>query len=207
MCKVKVGEYQAADMFEHYGEPMTGWQVFDAWETQENDHKRFAFAEVSSTLEADIINLIGEDKRITPQVISDVLKIDRAVIARKMADMVASGLIEQVVTADGDIERRATAKPPADIKPTTTEIILRYTYEKRPEASGPAVIPTTRPFCKKLMELSQQGRMYSRADIEQITQRVGYSVFDRSGGFWYHNGKADPRCRHYWKTNILMRKK
>ena len=126
------------------------------------------------------LSTIGKDKRITPQVISDVLKIDRAVIARKMADMVAKGLIEQVVTADGDIERKATAKPPADIQPTTTEIILRYTYEKRPEASGPAVIPTTRPFCKKLMALSEQGRMYSRSDIEQITQRVGYSVFDRS---------------------------
>lgn len=205
MCKV--GEFQAAELFEHYGESMEGYEVFDSWETTDDDHKHFAFAEVTSTLEADIINLIGKDKRITPQVISDVLKIERATIARKMADMVEKGLIEQTVSPDGDIERKAAAKPPSDIQPTTTEILLRYTYEKRPEASGPAVIDTTRPFCRKLIELRDKGRMYSRADIEQITARVGYSVFDRSGGFWYHDGKADPRCRHYWKTNILMRKK
>lgn len=205
MCKV--GEFQAADYFEHYGEIPVGYEVFDSWETGNDDHKHFSFAEVTSTLEADILNLIGKDKLITPEVVSQVLKIERATIARKMAEMVSKGLVEQIVTADGDIQRKAIAKPPTDIKPTTTEILLRYTYEKRPIADGPDIIDTTRPFCRKLIELNRTGRMYSRSDIEQITQRVGYSVFDRAGGFWYHDGKADPQCRHYWKTNILMRKK
>lgn len=205
MCKI--GEFQAADMFEHFGEIPKGYEVFDSWETGTDDHKYFAFAEVTSTLEADILNLIGKDKRITPEVVSTVLKIERATIARKMAEMVTKGLIEQSIGPDNEIERKAIAKPPSDIKPTTTEILLRYTYEKRAIADGPDIIATTRPFCKKLIELNRQGRMYTRGDIEQITQRLGYSVFDRAGGFWYHNGKADPQCRHYWKTNILMRKK
>ena len=205
MCKV--GEYQAADYFEHYGEIPKGYELFDSWETGIDDHKHFAFADVTSTLESDILNLIGKDKRITPEVVSQVLKVERATIARKMADMVAKGLIEQSIDAAGDIVRKATVKPPSDIKPTTTEVILRYSYEKRAIAKGPDILPTTRPFCKKLVELNATGRMYSRSDIESITQRVGYSVFDRSGGFWFHDGKADPQCRHYWKTNILTRKK
>jgi hypothetical protein len=202
-----MGEYQTADFFEHYGGIPKGYEIFDSWETQPEDHKHFAFAEVTSTLEADILNLIGKDKRITPEVVSTVLKIDRATIARKMAEMVSKGLIEQSIGPDNEVERKAAAKPPSDIKPTTTDIILRYSYEKRAIAEGDDILPTTRPFCKKLVELQRTGRMYSRMDIEAITQRVGYNVFERSGGWWFHNGKADPQCRHYWKTNILMRKR
>ena len=200
MCKI--GEFQAAELFESYGANIAGYEVFDSFEVEP---MKFAEA-ITSTLEADILNLIGKDKRITPEVVSQVLKVDRATVAKRMADMVASGVIEQSIDANGDIVRKGTQKPPADIV-TTTEVLLRYTYEKRPEADGPAIIDTTRPFCRKLMQLSQQGRMYSRSDIESITQRLGYSVWDRSGGFWYHDGEADTRCRHYWKTNILTRKK
>jgi hypothetical protein len=51
----------------------------------------------------------------------------------------------------------------------------------------------SRPFCKKLMDLN---RIYSRADIENISQRLGYSVFDRCGG---------DDCRHVWKSNIVVK--
>jgi hypothetical protein len=36
----------------------------------------------------------------------------------------------------------------------------------------------SRPFCGKLMELD---RLYSRKDIEAISERLGYSVWDRWG--------------------------
>lgn len=52
----------------------------------------------------------------------------------------------------------------------------------------------SRPFCQKLMELH---RVYTRADIETISQAVGYSVFDRCGG---------DGCRHKWEQVTIIKK-
>jgi hypothetical protein len=78
------------------------------------------------------------------------------------------------------------------------QISIKYSYEVR-AGVGPAVIPTTRPFCKKLLELN---RLYTRKEIEMISERLGYSVWDRKGGFWGHK----PYCRHKWKSNIVIKK-
>jgi hypothetical protein len=205
MCKF--GEYQTADFFQHIGEIITDYEVYDSWEATDIDLRRAAFAEVTTATEAAILDLIKADKRITPQAIAEALKIDRATIARKMAEMTAKGIIEQIVSPTGEIERKGTVKPPADIERKTTEVLLRYTYEKRPIAPGADIIDTTRPFCRKLIELNRQGRMYTRGDIESISTRLGYSVFERAGGFWFHDGKTDIQCRHFWKANILTRRK
>lgn len=86
---------------------------------------------------------------------------------------------------------------------TMPKILVRYTYEKRKDAAGPSVLDTTRPFCKKMVSLS---RMYSREDIQKISDFVGYNVFKRTGGFWNKNGKIVPHCRHEWRTNIVFKK-
>ena len=44
------------------------------------------------------------------------------------------------------------------------------------------------------MELN---RLYTRYDIEQISQRLGYSVWDRKGG---------DDCRHRWVSQIVVKK-
>jgi hypothetical protein len=93
-----------------------------------------------------------------------------------------------------------------EIKKTLPEIEIRYTYEKNPEASGASVLPTTRPFCAALVN---SGKSWSRVQIEQISERVGYSVWNRRGGFWNH-GKGEGTtayCRHIWKANIVLKKK
>jgi len=85
-------------------------------------------------------------------------------------------------------------------------IKILYTYEKKPGVAGAAILPTTRPFCEKLVTLSQT-KYFSRADIEAISERVGYSVWDRRGGFWKHkNGDTTAYCRHIWKANIVIKK-
>ena len=76
---------------------------------------------------------------------------------------------------------------------------LKYSYEGPQDSKN-------RPFCAKMMELD---RLYTRAEIESISARLGYSVFDRLGGF-YHNPKTDittPYCRHHWKSNLVVKKK
>ena len=50
--------------------------------------------------------------------------------------------------------------------------------------------------------------MYSRSEIEQMSARLGYSVWDRRGG-WYtipNTNIHSPSCRHEWRSNIVTRK-
>ncbi len=77
------------------------------------------------------------------------------------------------------------------------EIIIRYSYEwnddvPNEEMDTPA--HPSRPFCKKLMELK---RLYTRSDIEQISERLGYSVWDRKGG---------DNCRHKWVPQTILKR-
>ena len=103
------------------------------------------------------------------------------------------------IKANGD--ERILAKPIKEItdtKPSTTQILIRYSYE------GPRD-DRNRPFCAKLLELD---KFYSREDIEKISERVGYSVWDRRGGWWTQpDGTHSPSCRHRWQTNVVLRKK
>ena len=89
---------------------------------------------------------------------------------------------------------------------STEEMIsVLYTYEKRPEVSGPDILPNgrTRSFCENLIALN---RAYTREEIDQISAAVGRDVWFYKGG-WYHNPNTDknePSCRHFWKQNIVL---
>lgn len=160
-----------------------------------------AFAVDISVSEADILDLIQKDKRITPDVIAETLGASLEYITAKVAGLVKKGLLETkevTIGEDVQIERKLT-KPLSKIideKPTTTEILIKYSYE------GPKD-DKNRAFCKKMLELN---RYYSRFEIENISQRLGYSVFDRKGGFWNKGGVISPSCRHNWQSNIIVRR-
>ena len=50
-------------------------------------------------------------------------------------------------------------------------------------------------------------KLYTRSEIEMMSERFGYSVWDRCGGFWNNNGTIEYKCRHQWVANIVKRKK
>ncbi len=81
---------------------------------------------------------------------------------------------------------------------------VRYSYEKRPEVDGAELLPTSRPFCVKMIGLD---RMYTREDIQIISTVVGYDVFNRTGGYWNDDGTVQKHCRHEFRSNVVVRKK
>jgi hypothetical protein len=56
-------------------------------------------------------------------------------------------------------------------------------------------------LCAKFIELN---KLYSRAEIEQITAKLGYSVFDNIGGTVDENGF--PNCACFWKPAVGIKK-
>jgi len=82
-------------------------------------------------------------------------------------------------------------------KSKKTQISIKYSYEWHedvPDEEKDTLENPSRPFCKKLMELN---RHYTRYDIEQISERLGYSVWERKGG---------DGCRHRWVSQIVVKK-
>lgn len=153
--------------------------------------------------ENSIIELIKKDAKITPEVIAKAISQTVAYVESKIASLSKRGYIETSIEKVGSDEIANRSVPPEiNIKPPPTtkyplEISIKYSYEGPQDSRN-------RPFCAKLMQLS---RLYSRFDIEQISQRLGYSVFDRRGGFWRHSdGEVTPYCRHHWKSNIVVKK-
>ena len=93
-----------------------------------------------------------------------------------------------------------------DIAKVASEISIKYTYGLRSDVTGGILLPTSRPFCIKMVELSQS-KLFSRQDINKISEQVGYSVWNRGGGFWNNHGTIEPHCRHEWKSHIVIKKK
>lgn len=165
----------------------------------------FKTYDITATEDA-ILTMIKKDERITPEVIARSIGETVAYVRSKIDSLVKRGYLETTVEKIGldEIIKRNIPKslditaPPTRREVPLTQIMVRYSYEVKPNV-GPEIIPTTRPFCIKMIELD---RLYSRADIEKISQRLGYSVFERKGGYW------GPRkeCRHRWVSHIVVKK-
>ena len=90
-----------------------------------------------------------------------------------------------------------------EIPPVEEEFVIRYTYEKRPEASGASIIPTSRDFCRELVAETEAGRSWKLTEIQNIGVTENRNVWMRGGGFW---GKSY-HCRHYWEQKLMRIKK
>jgi hypothetical protein len=149
--------------------------------------------------ETKVKDLLQIDPTLTPESIATTLGLDAELIATIIAGLVAKKVIEK--TVDGVI--KVVIKTP---KVSLPKIMIRYSYEKRKDVSGPDLLPTSRPFCKKLVRMSKAGKMWSLAAIQNISQAVGYNVFEHNGGFWNNNGNIEYQCRHEWVANAVIKK-
>jgi len=197
-------EDEVAMMFGEIGESKSNYTVvksmrFDGDFTGEY----MAFADLSQ-VDSNILNMIKKDKRIDPKDIAAAVNSSPEYVSKRLDEMLKEGVLTQTSKVQGidTIIERAVNPEVIDYrpKPQTVDVYVKYTYEKRPEAKGAEIIDTTRPFCKRLIELD---RVYTRSEIETVSQRLGYSVFDRAGGFWGHK----PQCRHEWRRLLVIKKK
>ena len=203
---------EMADQFSVFFEFGEEKDSFEVWKQKDHFQDVELFADVTQ-LQSNILDLISKDKRITPEVIADTLKEDIGVVKRIITDLVDKGFIKVAETTIGKgidenviVERQLT-EPLRDIvekvKPKTTEFLIRYSYEWK-KGFNNSDKKTSREFCKYLLDAN---KFYSRSDIEQMSARLGYSVWDRRGGWWTKpNGEHSPSCRHIWKSNIVTRK-
>ena len=193
------------EAFESCGDSPDNYVLIDKKKVSEVSDKEY-FADISSLnqLQANILDLISKDKRITPEVIASTLKVSTNDVELTIKDLVDNEYLKQnqsKVGTDVIIERQLTA-PISELEgknpsKKVTEILIRYSYEGPQDSRN-------RTFCARLLKLN---KFYSRSDIESISMIMGYSVWDRRGGWFTEpDGSHRPYCRHEWKANIVKRK-
>ena len=213
--KVQFSEDEVVSVFEEFGVSKEDYSIFKSREVfsqvpnelEEALHLEFA-EQALSGLEANVLDLIQKDKRVTAEVIAGTIGVDIVIINRVLDGLEKRGILGTSVSRG--ITERKLSKPLSELnapKPSTTSFMVRYSYEWRSDIPGNernSVDHPSRVFCARLMQLD---RLYSRAEIESISARLGYSVFDRRGGWWTKpNGQHSPSCRHRWFAQTVIKK-
>jgi len=201
-------------VFYEFGEDKASYNIWKS-KTRFNDDSEYQlFAEVNQ-LQANVLDLMAKDKRITPQVLASTLNQNVDTINQVIKKLIDDGYIQpnQYTIGTGIDENVITEHTLTEplknilekIKPQTTELLIRYSYEWKAGFSN-ADKDTSRPFCVALLDAN---KVYSRSEIELMSARLGYSVWDRKGGWYTKPGTNDhePSCRHQWVSNIVTRKK
>lgn len=176
--------------------------------------KKEYFAEVPelTQIESDVLDLIKKDKRITADIIATTLKVDVAEVEAAFKSLFAKEIIKVTETKVGEnkvIERERTAKKIDAPTANSKSFLIRYTYAWRdivPTSERNTPAHPSRKFCVQMLELAKT-KVWSRANIETISARLGYSVWDRVGGWWtMPNGEASTQCRHEWQSLTVIKK-
>jgi len=204
-------ETELLEMFAEFGENLSDYEVLSEKSAREFNY----FAEIKqlSQLEADILGYIKKDKRINSEGLAEVLKTDVKVVEAALQSLVDNKILDvkEVKIGKDKIIERVRTNVEADAPKPKNLLSVAYKYDWRtdiviPKNERDTIEHPSRPFCVKMMELSKT-QLWSRARIEQMSARLGYSVFDRVGGFWNNGGTIETQCRHEWKALIIQKKK
>jgi hypothetical protein len=148
-------------------------------------------------LDKKILAEIKRTKKVDADQISQRLDVPLEKVSERIEYLISKGR----VTIQDRVARIADT-PDSEVEETFE---IRYRYDLRPDASGAKVIDTTRDFCRTLIRLN---KLYTRQDIDQMSSIMGFSVWERRGG-WYTLPGTDvsrPSCRHIWQQQIVVRK-
>lgn len=170
---------------------------------------RINFADDLTQTQINVLDLITKDKNITPNVISKTLKIDTDLVNEIIDDFIKKKIVsitQSKVNATPVYEVLQPVSELTNKKPKTTKLYIRYKYDWRAGFSDKDM-KTSRPFCLKMREMSNAGKSWSRSDIESLSVALGYSVWERRGG-WYtmSDGEHRESCRHIWTSKLMKAK-
>lgn len=154
-------------------------------------------------LQAAILQWLYSNKGITLDVLANNINKPVEELQAEVDLMIEQDIIS---VTDGVIEVLPKGIRQLDDSNVSTEIVTRYTYQKAPGISGGRIIPTSRDFCKRLVALN---RVYTREDIDQISDVIGFDAWKRRGGWMTVKGSSPaahvPYCRHIWQPQLFRR--
>jgi len=196
------------EIFSEYGRNASDYYVIKEeiieWDTP-SDEVFTRSDEIFASVGELIIQLTDFDKNVVDMMSrgEDSTAIAKATqstiqqVAESIAKLTALEIISQGQVTDLGQNVVDKAKAPV------SQFEVVYTYKERPGV--PPVKTKSREFCVKLIGLN---RLYTREDINRISERVDRNVWNYRGG-WYTNpetGASTPYCRHIWVQQLVIKR-
>ena len=211
-CSHNQKDDEILSLFEGKGISKDGFKIIETskmtFSSGEDFVKQELFAEYQlNEIQRKIVGEIQKDINATIPQIAKAVGIDESSVIERINTLIDDNVITEKISQTGLVTRKITSTGQAAIKRLTpvTSFKVLYSYELR--AGIPALLPgsKSRPLCEKLFN----GKMlFNREEIQNISNQLGYSVFQLCGG-WYTNPKTKvrtPYCRHEWKRNVVVEK-
>jgi hypothetical protein len=209
-CSISEHDADILKKFEGKGVSKDKFKVIESskmhFSSMEDFIKQDLFAEyLLNEVQKKIITQIQRNDAVTIPQIAKAVGIDEASVISRINTLIDDQVLVEKISREGLITRSVTRTGEAAIKrlePVTSFKVL-YSYEERPNV--PAAKSGSRPLCERLYG---SGLFFTREEIQNISNQLGYSVFQLCGG-WYTNpntGRRTPFCRHEWKRNVVVEK-
>ena len=176
------------------------------FDTDLDDQVRQAFAELGEEekeLDKKIEAYRKKNREASVEEMAKEFGVSKAKVAKRVAYLITKDRYPIARAVDQIAEQGL----PKNIKEVAEPVLeVRYKYSWAAGFSNKDK-RTSREFCKVMLDLADQGKVYTRDDINGISNIMGYSVWNRRGG-WYHtaSGVNRPQCRHIWEQQIVIRK-
>lgn len=165
----------------------------------EQDLTEMAFAIESLTEEErNLVNIVKRNPLISKKDLSYNLQISEGKLDELLTGLRNKKVLTQTEGAWNVINILPSKTEISKIADELKKYEIRYKYQGPKDSKN-------RAFCKALLNLN---KLYTRDEINKISDRVGRNVWTKRGG-WYTKPGTDihlPYCRHQW-ASILVKKK
>jgi hypothetical protein len=171
-----------------------------------DENIRLAFAELGEE-EVELDKKIEAYRKKNRDASVEEMAKEFGVSKAKVAKRVAYLITKDRYPISRAVDKIAEQNLPKNVKEVAEPVLeVRYKYAWATGFSNKDK-GSSREFCKVMLDLAGQGKVYTRDDIDGISAIMGYSVWNRRGG-WYHtpSGVNRPQCRHVWEQQLVIRK-
>jgi hypothetical protein len=171
-----------------------------------DENIRLAFAELGEE-EVELDKKIEAYRKKNRDASVEEMAKEFGVSKAKVAKRVAYLITKDRYPISRAVDNIAEQNLPKNVKEVAEPVLeVRYKYAWATGFSNKDK-GSSREFCKVMLDLAGQGKVYTRDDIDGISAIMGYSVWNRRGG-WYHtpSGVNRPQCRHVWEQQLVIRK-
>ena len=171
-----------------------------------DENIRLAFAELGEEEKELDLKIEAYRKKNRDASVEEMAK-EFGVSKAKVAKRVAYLITKDRYPISRAVDKIAEQNLPKNVKEVAEPVLeVRYKYAWATGFSNKDK-GSSREFCKVMLDLAGQGKVYTREDIDGISAIMGYSVWNRRGG-WYHtpSGVNLPQCRHVWEQQLVIRK-
>ncbi len=162
----------------------------------------FSLDRVLNDVEKNILGMLKGNPKLPVTEIVKALQLPIEDVNTAIQNLQNAGALDKnfIPTQEG----KESIQEPAE------KLFIVYKYVLRKNL--PKLLTQSRPFCRKMMQLAAQGRVYTLSQLQMLVNGEGNSgidIFTKRGGF-YHNPQTDittPYCRHIWEQKLVRAKK